>query len=366
MTILSGIRIVEFEGLGPAPFCGMHLADLGADVIVIERPQSMGQGKAAIYKRGKRSITLDLKKTQHCDIARRIASRADGLIEGFRPGVMERLGLGPGDLHAENKRLVYGRLTGWGQSGPWARAAGHDINYVALSGAGWYAGGAGDRPVPPPTLVGDIAGGALYLTIGLLAGILKARETGAGCVVDAAIVDGAAHMTGLLMALRAAGGLPVERGQSMLDGAPFYDVYRTACGGCLSIGPLEPKFHAQLLEKLGLEDDPDVTAQFDQSRWPAAREKLMRLFAGEPLSHWCALLEGTDVCFAPVLSPDDAAAHAHMAARQIYTNETGPLQARAAPRFDGVTPPQPKRPPDPGADTADILRDIGLGPDALS
>ena len=246
--MLSGIRIVEFEGLGPCPFCGMLLADLGADVILIERKGGADIGQSAIYKRGKRSIVLDLKNQAAREVALSIAAKSDALIEGMRPGVMERLGLGPNDVHGINKKVVYGRLTGWGQTGPLANVAGHDINYVSLSGAAWYAGAAGQAPVTPPTLVGDVGGGALYLAIGILAGVLRARETGEGTVVDAAIVDGSAHMMNLLYTLRAVGGLPDDRGASMLDGAHFYSAYECFDGKWLSIGPLESKFYTALLQ----------------------------------------------------------------------------------------------------------------------
>jgi len=364
LSILSGLKIVEFEGLGPGPFCGMLMADLGADVVLISRAGGQS-GPAAVFNRGKRSIVLDLKNPKHAAAAVRIAAGADAIIEGLRPGVMERLGLGPDVLQKENEKLVYGRLTGWGQTGPLSAAAGHDLNYVGLSGAAWYAGAAGETPVPPPTLVGDVGGGALYLAIGILSAVLKARETGKGAVVDAAIVDGAAHMSNLLLSLRAAGGLPEPRGRSMLDGAHFYAVYECADGVHIGIGPLEPKFYALLLEKLGLADDPDFAAQFDASRWPACKARLATLFAEQPSDHWRALLEGTDVCFAPILSPADAAAHPHMMARGVYREVDGVLQAAAAPRFDGEPPADPGPVREPGADAAEILAEAGLTPEDL-
>lgn len=365
MTILSGVRIVEFEGLGPGPFCGMLLADLGADVILIERKGAASAGPAAIFKRGKRSIVLDLKNETERDVALDIVDGADALIEGLRPGVMERLGLGPEDARARNKKLVYGRLTGWGQTGPLSAAAGHDVNYAALTGALWYAGqydaGKGaDAPVPPPTLVGDVGGGALYLAIGILAGLMRARETGEGTVVDAAIVDGAAHMMNLLFSLRAAGGLPEARGQSMLDGAPFYDVYQCADGGWVSIGPLEPKFYMALLQRLGLAEDPDFVAQYDQGKWPALKKRLRALFSEQPRAHWVELLHGTDVCFAPVLSPSEALDDPHMKARGVLREVGGVLQAAAAPRFDGAAPVDPGAIPQPGQHTEEILKHAGV------
>jgi crotonobetainyl-CoA:carnitine CoA-transferase CaiB-like acyl-CoA transferase len=360
MSVLAGVRIVEFEGLGPGPFCGMLMADLGADVILIEREGAAGAGQAAVYKRGKRSIALDLKNEQAKKIALDIISASDALIEGMRPGVMERLGLGPEIARKRNRTLVYGRITGWGQTGPLASAAGHDINYASLSGAAWYAGRAGEAPVPPPTLVGDVGGGALYLAIGLLAGIMRARETGEGTVVDAAIVDGSAHMMNLLYSVRGAGAMPDERGQSMLDGANFYDVYECACGGWVSIGPLEPKFYAELLERLGLAGDPDFMAQYDRSKWPALKARLAAVIKTKTRDEWTALLEGTDVCFAPVLAPSEASAHPHMKARGALREIGGVLQAAAAPRFDGAAPQDPGPIPAPGQHTEEILAELGV------
>lgn len=360
MGVLKGLRVVEFEGLGPGPFCGMLLADLGADVLLIERPGAAGASPATVFKRGKRSIVLDLKQPAARGAAIRICAGADALIEGLRPGVMERLGLGPDVMRAANPRLVYGRLTGWGQTGPLAEAAGHDVNYVGLSGAAWYSGAAGETPQPPPTMVGDVAGGSLYLAIGILAGVMRARATGEGAVVDAAIVDGSAHMLNLLMSLRAAGGLPDARGQSMLDGAHFYAVYPCADGQWISFGPLEPKFYAVMLEKFGLENDPLFQPQYDAAKWPAARSRLAAIIASKPRAHWDALFEGTDACYAPILPPGAAKDHPHMKARNIYREAHGVLQTAAAPRFDGLIPPDPAPVPEAGAHTTEILREAGL------
>jgi alpha-methylacyl-CoA racemase len=358
--VLSGIRIVEFEGLGPAPFCAMLLADLGADVIVIERKGADDAGAAAIFKRGKRSIVLDLKDQTARNIAADIVANADALIEGMRPGVMERLGLGPDDMRARNKKLVYGRLTGWGQDGPLAHVAGHDINYVSLSGAAWYAGAGDTPPTPPPTLVGDVGGGSLYLAIGILAGVLKARETGEGCVVDAAIVDGSAHMMNLLYSLRAAGGMPDARGQSMIDGAHFYASYQCADDHWISIGPLEPKFYSELLERLGLQDDAAFANQFDRDKWPVLKQRLADIFKTKTRDEWVERLHGTDVCFAPVLTPGEAAKDEHMRARNILRDIDGVLQAASAPRFNGETPPDPRAIPSPGEHAEEILAEIGV------
>ncbi|MEO1013588.1 MAG: CaiB/BaiF CoA-transferase family protein [Pseudomonadota bacterium] len=360
MGVLNSLKIVEFEGLGPGPFCGMHLADLGAEVTLIARSPATPSGAAAVFNRGKRSIVLDLKAPAHAEAAKKIAARADAVIEGLRPGVMERLGLGPDDLRALNPKLVYGRLTGWGQQGPLAHAAGHDINYVSLSGAAWHAGDLAGSPTPPPTLVGDVAGGALYLAVGILSGVLQARETGEGVTVDAAIVDGAAHMTSLLLSLRAAGGMPEARGGSMLDGAHFYGVYQCADGEYVSVGPLEPKFYALFLQKLGLEEDPAFKEQFAQANWPACRARLEAVFAERARDDWRKLLEGTDVCFAPVLRPSEAARHPHMAAREVYRDVDGVMHAAPAPRFDNARADDPCPMSSVGAETDEILAEVGL------
>ena len=338
MGVLSGVRIVEVAGIGPGPFCGMLLADLGADVILVERPDASGVtdvGAAAIFHRGKRSIVLDLKSASGRQAALRLVESADGLIEGMRPGVMERLGLGPETCMERNPRLVYGRMTGWGQSGPLARVAAHDNNYLALSGALWYAGNAGDPPVAPPTIVGDLGGGALYLAVGLLAGILSARATGKGTVVDAAIVDGSAHLMNILLAFKATGQFSIERGKSLLDGPHWFATYRCSDGNFITVGALEPQFRALLLQKLGLDGDPAFADGHDASRWPDLTKRFTELFATRTRAEWCELLEGTDACFAPVLNPEEAARHPHNVARAIYSERDGILQANPAPRFSG-------------------------------
>ncbi len=342
---LAGLRIVEIAGIGPAPFCGMLLADLGADVVLVERAapdaQAMDLGPAAIFNRGKRRVAADLKSPRGIETVLQLVAHADAVIEGMRPGVMERLGLGPDTCLALNPRLAYGRMTGWGQEGPLAQAAGHDINYIGLSGALWYSGQSGEPPMSPPTLVGDVGGGALYLAVGLLAAMRSARETGRGQVVDAAIVDGSAHMMTLLMSLRAAGQMVNERGSSMLDGPHWYSTYRCSDGGFVSVGAIEPRFYQLLLEKLGLAKDPDFADGYDRSRWPALNARLSELFATRTRDEWCALLEGSDSCFAPVLDPDEAAAHPHMAARGIYCEVGGVRQPAPAPRFSGTPAAMP-------------------------
>jgi crotonobetainyl-CoA:carnitine CoA-transferase CaiB-like acyl-CoA transferase len=369
MKPLSGVTIIELAGIGPGPFCGMLLADLGADVILIERPAGTPDNASsdeapkvgehnAIARRGKRSIALDLKSAADREQILRIARRADGLIEGMRPGTAERLGLGPSQCLAVNPRLVYGHITGWGQHGPLAQAAGHDINYTALSGALWYTSPPGQAPLPSPTLLGDIGAGALYLAVGMLAAILRARTTGQGAVIDAAMVDGSAHMMNLLLSQAAAGYLQRERGKSLFDGPHWSGTYRCADGNWISVQTLEPKFYRILLGKLGLADDEDFHGQYDADAWPALRERFAQLFSQRTRAQWCELLEGTDACFAPVLSPDEAAGHPHIRAREIYVERDGVRQAAAAPRFVGepawVPPPIPKR----GEHTEAVLSEL--------
>ncbi|WP_420405060.1 CaiB/BaiF CoA transferase family protein [Nisaea sp.] len=359
--MLSDIRIVEIEALGPAPFAAMLMADLGADVITVHRKSASdvpGKGERNLLDRGKRSIALDLKDPGDADILKTLLRTADGLIEGFRPGVMERLGLGPDQCLNIQPRLVYGRMTGWGQSGPRATEAGHDLNYIGLSGALWYGSPAGQPPFPPPTLVGDIGGGALYLAVGMLSGLLNARATGRGTVVDAAIVDGSAHMMNLLMSLRASGSFRTERGQSLLDGPHWSRSYRCADNRFLSVQCLEPKFYRQFLERLGLADDPGFTEQFDRTRWPELNRRLEDQFATRPRDHWTKLFGASDACVAPVLDPESSRDDPHMAARGVWSQEHGRLQALAAPRFDGE-PPSPARPsPTRGEHGAEILAEL--------
>lgn len=361
--VLQGLRVLEIGGLGPGPFCAMHLADLGADVISLVRPG--GSGGPAItgdlLNRGKRSVFANLKSPEGRDLALQLVRNADVLIEGMRPGGMERLGLGPAECHAVNPALVYGRMTGWGQHGPLAHTAGHDANYAALSGAMWGCSPADARPVPPFGVLGDIGGGALYLMTGLLCGVLQARATGQGTVVDAAIVDGAAHMLNLMLSMRATGLVGDTRDTSLHTTAPFYDTYVCADGEHIAIGPIEPQFYQLLLQRLGLEQDPDFTGdQWDRSAWPRRRARLAALFLQHPQAHWQQLLEGSDACFAPVLSPQAAAQHPHLQARGVYASPDGTLQASPAPRFG--TTPYPINPCSPaGAHTEAVLQDLARG-----
>ncbi|MEI8324436.1 MAG: CaiB/BaiF CoA-transferase family protein [Betaproteobacteria bacterium] len=365
MGVLSGVRIVEMAGIGPAPFCGMLFADMGADVWLVERnaaksgdPLDLGQSN--ILNRGKKSIALDLKDPAAIAAVLRLIDRADGLIEGMRPGVMERLGLGPAPCLELNPRLVYGRMTGWGQEGPLSQTAGHDINYCALSGALWFAGAPGTPPMPPPTLVGDLGGGALYLAMGMLAGILSARSHGRGQVVDAAIVDGSANMMNLLLSLHAAGHQPFERGQGLLDGPHWYGAYACADGDFVTVGALEPQFYALLLAQLGLQQDPAFQRPYDPTTWHLLRQRLTEIFASQPRQHWMDRLEGSDACFAPVLTPEQARLHPHMAARGVYQQPNGVLQAAPAPRFSVTPSGTAGAVPQRGEQGTDLLRAAGL------
>ncbi|CAE6792122.1 Acetyl-CoA:oxalate CoA-transferase [Paraburkholderia domus] len=371
MGVLDGIRVVEIAGIGPGPFCGMLLADMGAEVILIERADAndggmLDLGKSAIVNRGKQSIALNLKDARAIDAVLRLIEGSDALIEGMRPGVMERLGLGPDMCLARNPRLVYGRMTGWGQTGPLAQAAGHDLNYIALSGALWFAGEPGNRPMPPPTLVGDLGGGALYLAMGVLAGILGARRTGHGQVVDAAIVDGSANLMNLLLSVHAAGHQPIERGSGLLDGPHWSGTYACADGHFVSVQALEPQFNALLFNKLGLGDDPDFRQPYHPHRWQALRERLAAVFATQPRQHWVDLLEGSDACFAPVLTPVEAMTHPHMAARGVYAERDGVLQAAPAPRFSATPSGASNAVPQRGEHGAAILRTIGLSENEIA
>ena len=368
MGVLDGIRIIELAGIGPAPFCGMLLADMGAEVILIERSGAkdrMTMGRHAIVNRGKRSVELNLKDPCAVDALLRLIGTAHGLIEGMRPGVMERLGLGPEICLQRNPALVYGRMTGWGQSGPLASAAGHDINYIALSGALWFSGLPGTVPTAAPTLVGDLGGGALYLALGMLGGILHAKNTGSGQVVDAAIVDGSANLMNLLLSAHAAGMQPFERGTGMLDGPHWYGSYVCADGAYISIGALEPQFNALLFAKLGLSDDPDFSSPYDPTQWGRLRTRLIALFVQQPRAHWVEILEGTDACFAPVLNPEQAMNHAHMAERQVYGRQNGILQAAPAPRFSD-SPSVAGNIPQSGAHSRAILQSAGLDDDQIA
>ena len=332
---LQGVRVLEFAGLGPAPFCGMLLSDLGAQVVRITRPGGPVQAFDAVLGRGRVSLGLDLKRGLGLEVSRALARNADILIEGFRPGVMEQLGLGPDVLLDDNARLVYGRMTGWGQQGPNARAAGHDINYIALSGA-LHAIGGSNKPTPPLNLVGDFGGGALYLAMGVLAALLNARATGRGQVVDCAMTDGAASLMSMMFGLRGGGEWSELRQSNLIDGgAPFYDTYRCADDKWICIGALEPPFFAELLARLNIPAS-DFPNQQDRGCWPAMRARFERIFQSKPQAHWCELLENTDACFAPVLSMSAAVGHPHNVARGTFVSRAGIVQPAPAPRFSAT------------------------------
>jgi len=368
MGPLKGIKIVELAGIGPGPMAAMTLADLGATVLRIERmePADLGVQRPLQYNlllRNRQTLALDLKRQEHKVLALRLIEQADGLIEGFRPGVTERMGLGPEVCLARNPRLVYGRMTGWGQSGPLAQAAGHDLNYIALTGVLDQIGRAGQPPTPPLNLVGDFGGGALYLALGMLAAIIEARQSGQGQVVDAAIVDGTAALATAMIGLHAAGMLGA-RGTNLLDsGAYFYDVYECADGHWISVAPIEGKFHRELLERLEI-DSTQFGAQMDRANWPRARALLAERFKTKTRDAWCALLEGTDACFAPVLSLDEAPRHPHIQARGIFIEVGGVEQPAPAPRFSRTVLAQPRPPATPDAATADEALSVWLGDEA--
>lgn len=334
MKVLSSVKVLEIGGIGPGPFCAMHLADLGADVISVVRQPAGPVGSGAVLNRGKRSVFADLKTPEGKALVLELCETADVIVEGMRPGVMERLGLGPAECQARNPKLVYARMTGWGQNGPLAPAAGHDTNYVSVSGALWGASPAGTPPITPFTLAGDIMGGGLYLAIGILSGVLSARETGKGEVVDAAIVDGSAHSMNLMLSARKKGIVADTRGDSMYDSAPFYGTFIAADGRYVTLGSIEPQFYALLLDILKLKEDPDFASdQWDKAAWPKRVARFEAMFKTQPAAHWQALLEGTDVCFGAVQSPLEAAEHPHMKERGVYYTKEGQFQAAPAPRF---------------------------------
>lgn len=360
---LVGVKIVEFAGIGPGPFCGMLLADLGADVVRIDRSDAVGRGQPDLANRGKRSIAIDLKKPEGVEAALSLMEKADGLIEGFRPGVMERLGLGPDVALARNPRLVFGRMTGWGQTGPWSTMAGHDIDYIALTGALHTMGRKGEPPAPPLNLVGDFGGGALYLAFGLLAGIIEAKSSGKGQVVDCAMIDGAASLMTMFYGMKAAGMWNANRDDNLLDGgAHFYDTYECADGKFLAIGAIEPQFHALLVKGLGLPDDA-FPAQMKRSEWPAYSNRVAEVVKTKTRDAWMAIFDGTDACVAPVLSMDEAPKHPHNAERQTFVEAFGAVQPGPAPRFSRTTGAVNGVPAIAGVQSADVLKSWGIEAD---
>ena len=337
--MLSGIKIIEFEGLGPAPFAGRFLAELGADVLVVKNFNQQEKSlKNSLLNAGKKSVFLDLKNPRDHSISLELIRKSDALVEGFRPGVMERLKLGPTDLKQENKKLIYGRMTGWGQTGPRSKQAGHDLNYIGLSGALHYASQAGDIPQTIPTMVGDIGGGALYLVIGILSGLYKAQKTGEGTVVDAAIVDGSAHMLNLLMSMQETSSIQMKRGLSLLDGSHLSRCYKCSDEKYISVQCLEPKFYNQFLEVLSVDKNPLMQTQYDSSQWKAQTEFLSNIFQEKAQAYWTDLFSDLDACVVPILNPEEAEFEPHIKSREIWLRENGYLMASAAPRFDDKTP----------------------------
>ena len=363
MGPLTGLRVIELQGIGPGPFCGMMLADMGAEVVRIDRASAVGQEprRADILARGRRSIAVDLKNADGVETVLKLLEQADVLIEGFRPGVMERLGLGPDVCLERNASLIYGRMTGWGQTGTLAHAAGHDINYISLTAALHSIGEPGGAPVPPLNLVGDFGGGGMLLAFGVVAALFERGRSGKGQVVDAAMTDGSALlMNGVFGTMNTGHWLP-ERGKNMLDGgAHFYGTFETQDGKHISIGSIEPQFYALLLEKSGLGEEDDLAGQMDRSNWPAMRERLERIFKTKTREEWDAIMLGTDICYAPVLNFEDAIDHPHNRARSTFVEVDGLHQAAAAPRFSRTPPQTPGAAATPGTHTDGILAEFGF------
>lgn len=365
MGPLAGVKIVEMGGIGPGPMCALLLADMGAEIIRIDRMQETGLGvhtdpKFNLLMRGRKSVAIDSKSKEGQELILTLIEQADGLIEGFRPGVMERLGLSPEVVFARNPKIAFGRMTGWGQDGPMAHAAGHDLNYIALSGALHAIGRAGEPPTIPLNLVGDFGGGALYLAMGMLAAIIEARMSGKGQVVDVSMVDGAASLMATFFGLTAAGRWSEERGTNILDsGAHFYEVYETSDGKYVSIGSIETKFYKELLKLTGLEGE-DLPHQMDEAGWPIIKARLTEIFKGKTRDEWCEIMEGTDVCFAPVLSLLEAAEHPHNKARETFVEIDGVLQPAPAPKFSRTKSEIQHPPCAPGQHTDEVLAEWGV------
>jgi alpha-methylacyl-CoA racemase len=368
---LEGIRIVELAGLGPAPFAGMMLSDAGADVIRIDRADRATypphtDPHVDLLNRGRRSVAVDLKHPDGVALVLRLVEAADGFMEGFRPGVAERLGLGPDECLVRNPKLAYGRMTGYGQDGPMAQAAGHDIDYIALSGALEAIGRAGERPLPPMNLVGDFGGGGMLLAYGMLAAILSARTTGKGQVIDAAMVDGAASLMTMTYTLRSAGIWQDARGTNMLDtGAHFYEVYETSDGGYLGVGAIEPQFYAELVHLLDL-DGADLPDQMDRAQWPAMKERFAAIFASRTRAEWEEIFAGSDACVAPVLSAGEAPDHPHNKVRGTFTEVAGVVQPAPSPRFLSTPGAIRRPPPNPGQHADEVLAEWGVPTDEVA
>ncbi|MEK6192663.1 MAG: CoA transferase [Deltaproteobacteria bacterium] len=367
MGPLEGIKILEVGGIGPGPFCGMMLSDMGADIVRIERRGglSLTDPKYDLLTRNRRSVFIDLRKPEGVETVLKMVEQVDALQEGFRPGVMEKLGLSPEVCLERNPKLVYGRMTGFGQEGPLAKAAGHDINYISMSGALHAIGRKGEKPVPPLNLVGDFGGGGMMLAFGMVCALFEAQKSGKGQVVDTAMIDGSAALMAMIYGLKAAGLWTDRCGVNLLDtGAHFYDTYETADGKFISIGSIEPQFYALLLELAEI-DDPEFKEQFDRTKWSSLKTKLDDLFKTKTRDVWCDLMEGTDICFAPVLSLDEAPQHPHNQKRMTFVEVEGVVQPAPAPRFSRTKPELKTAPPIPGQDTQLVLEDFGLTVDEI-
>jgi alpha-methylacyl-CoA racemase len=370
MGPLQGFKIIEFAGIGPGPFCAMLFADMGAQIIRVDRASaaaaSNGNDRTNVSARGRRSIALDLKNPAAVTAVLRMCRQVDGLIEGFRPGVMERLGLGPSECQRENPRLVYGRMTGWGQTGPLSHIAGHDINYLALSGSLYMFGRKDERPAPPLNLVADMGGGGMLLAFGMVCALLERQRSGRGQTVDAAMVEGAALLATSIYAQRASGLWGDQRGSNILDtGAHFYEVYETQDGGYVSVGAIEPQFYAALLRGMGL-DAAAMPNQMDRSRWPEMKQLFADVFRSKTRADWTRIFEATDACVAPVLSPVEAAAHEHNRARASFEETAGVLRPGAAPRFSRTKAEAPSDPPLRGEQSAAVLADFGFAEEEIA
>lgn len=364
---LSGLRIIEFSGLGPGPFAGMMLADHGAEVIRIDRPGA-GSNPLDALARNRRSIALDMKQADAHAIVLKLCENADAIIEGYRPGVMEKLGLGPEVLIAANPNLIYGRMTGWGQYGPYAHAAGHDINYIALSGVLHTIGLAGDKPNVPMNYIGDFGGGGMMLAFGMVSALLAVKAgTAKGQVIDCAMTDGSALIAAMTWSFYAQGSHKDEAGVNLLDGgAHFYDTYTCSDGKFISIGSIEPQFYALLREKTGLVDDPDFDAHFDAKRWANCKAKLAAIIAQKTRDEWCSIMEMTDVCFAPVLSLEEAPNHPHNVARETFVKVGGAVQPAPAPRYSATPTAHPRAAAPVGSDSDSLLTELGYDADKIA
>ena len=363
MGPLAGVRVIELQGIGPGPFCGMMLADMGAEIIRIDRSGSVGQpaNTTDILARGRKSIGIDLKNPDGVETVLKLIETADVLIEGFRPGVTERLGLGPDVCLARNPRLVYGRMTGWGQTGAMAPVAGHDINYISLSGALHAIGGKGDKPVPPLNLVGDFGGGGMLLAFGIAAALFESNKSGQGQVIDAAMTDGSALLMNAVFGLMNTPHWSQERGTNLLDGgAHFYGTYETADGKWISIGSIEPQFYALLLQKTGLDKDETMPRQMSRADWPSLQDKFTQIFKSKTRDEWDQIMLGTDICYAPVLNFEEAIAHQHNQDRATFVESAGVKQAAPAPRFSRTEPELPQPSVAPGSHSDEILATLGL------